>query len=401
MPIKGYGRPISRPPNLTGENGVLFRLAIKTLLSDRGKLIAGIIGVTFSVVLANIQGGLFLGLIHKASTLVDRGHADIWVGSHGMHNVDFPHDIPKRWIQRIRGIENVLQADPISVGFSEMLLPSGSFEGVTVVGVEPGNSLGRVWMESDNSSSVGFSDDLVEDEGVIVDECDSDRLENPQIGDFREIGGLRSRIIGKSRGVLSFLVTPYIFTTLERAIRYTGKNPQECSYFLVKVRKGADPQAVCEEIQRRLPYTEAYTADRYAAVSINFWMTRTGIGISFGAAALLGLLVGLAMVGQTLYAMVLDRINEFATLKALGASEWEIITILFSQAAGIAFLGISVGLILTWLMNAFYDSPRASIELPLSLVISTSSGVFIMCLLASAAPYLRVRTVDAHTVLQG
>ncbi len=382
---------------------MLFRLAIKTLLSDRGKLTAGVIGVTFSVVLANLQGGLFLGLIHKASTLVDRGHADIWVGSRGMHNVDFPHDVPIRWLQRIRGIKEVEQADSISVGFSEMLLPSGSFEGVTVVGVEPGDSLGRVWMEprSPTERATTFFDDLIEEEGVIVDECDSDRLENPQIGDFREIGGLRSRIIGKSRGILSFLVTPYIFTTLERANRYIGKDPQKCSYFLVRVREGIDPQFVCQEILRRLPYAEAYPADRYAAVSINFWMTRTGIGISFGAAALLGLLVGLAMVGQTLYAMVLDRINEFATLKALGASESEIMTILFGQAAGIAVFGISVGLIITWFVITFYDSPRASIEIPLSMVVSSSSGVFLMCILASAAPYLRVRTLDAHTVLQG
>jgi putative ABC transport system permease protein len=380
---------------------VLFRLAIKTLLSDRGKLVAGIIGVTFSVVLANIQGGLFLGLIHKASTLVDRGHADIWVGGRGMHNVDFPHDIPRRWIQRIRGIDDVLQADPVTVGFSEMLLPSGSFEGVTVVGVEPGNSLGRVWKGAGTLSPEPFFDDLIEEEGVIVDECDSDRLEDPQVGDFREIGGLRARVIGKSRGILSFLVTPYIFTTLERAVRYTGKDPQECSYFLVKVREGADPASVCAEIQRRLPYTEAYTSQQYADVSINFWMTRTGIGISFGAAALLGLLVGLAMVGQTLYAMVLDRVNEFATLKALGASEREIVTILLSQAAGIATMGISVGLALTWIVNTFYDSPRASIEIPISLAVSSSAGVFMMCILASAAPYLRVRSVDAHTVLQG
>ena len=379
---------------------MLFRLAIKTLLSDRGKLIAGIIGVTFSVVLANIQGGLFLGLIHKASILVDRGHADIWVGNRGMHNVDFPHDIPKRWIQRIRGIQGVLQADPISIGFSEMLLPSGSFEAVTVIGVEPGESLGRVWLDA-HDGSTPFVDDLVQDEGIIVDECDFDRLENPRLGEFRELGGLRARVIGKSRGILSFLVAPYIFTTIERAIRYTGKDPQNCSYFLVRLQKGADAQAVCEEIQRRLPYTQAFTAERYAAISINFWMTRTGIGISFGAAALLGLLVGLAMVGQTLYAMVLDRINEFATLKALGASELEIVTILLGQAAGIAVLGISIGLMLTWTVNTFYDSPRASIEIPLSLAIFSSSGVFIMCILASAAPYLRVRSVDPHTVLQG
>ena len=71
-------------------------LAIKTLLADRGKFAAALVGVVFSVVLVNIQGGLFLGLIHKAGMLVDNSQADIWVGHKHMHNVDFPRDIPRR-----------------------------------------------------------------------------------------------------------------------------------------------------------------------------------------------------------------------------------------------------------------------------------------------------------------
>ena len=124
---------------------MLIRLAIKTLASDRGKLIAGIIGVTISVVLANVQGGLFLGLIGKASILVDRGQADIWVGYKGMHNVDFPHDIPKRWLDRVRGIDGVERAIPLSIGFSDMTLPDGSFESVVVIGVERDEMMGRFW----------------------------------------------------------------------------------------------------------------------------------------------------------------------------------------------------------------------------------------------------------------
>ena len=40
---------------------------------------------------------------------------------------------------------------------------------------------------------------------------------------------------------------------------------------------------------------------------MEYWLTRTGIGISFGLAAFLGLLVGLAVVAQTLYASVTER----------------------------------------------------------------------------------------------
>ena len=51
--------------------------AIKTLLADPGKLTAALVGVVFSVVLVNVQGGLFLGLIRKAGVLVDNSQADI------------------------------------------------------------------------------------------------------------------------------------------------------------------------------------------------------------------------------------------------------------------------------------------------------------------------------------
>ena len=40
-----------------------------------------------------------------------------------------------------------------------------------------------------------------------------------------------------------------------------------------------------------------------------------------GLAALLGLLVGLAVVAKTSYASVAERISEFATLKAMGADD--------------------------------------------------------------------------------
>ena len=109
---------------------MLWNIAFKTLLSDRGKLLAGLIGVVFSIVLVNIQGGLFSGLMSKATLLVDRGNADIWVGNKGMHNVDFAHDIPERWVHRIRSIPGVEEAEPIRISFSEMMLPSGEYESV-------------------------------------------------------------------------------------------------------------------------------------------------------------------------------------------------------------------------------------------------------------------------------
>lgn len=375
---------------------MLWNIAFRTLLFDRGKLLAGLVGVIFSVVLVNIQGGLFFGLISKASLLVDRSNADIWVGHRGMHNVDFPHDLPARWIDRIRSVPGVREVEPIRIRFSEMSLPGGNFEGVMVVGITKGSSLGRAFEIVE-----GPADALDHVDAVIVDQCDDAKLHSPAIGELREIGGQRVRVSGKCYGVLSFLVTPYVFTTYDRAAELTESDPSTASYFLVNAETGADAAEICEEICRRLGDVTAKPAGDFATTSVNFWMTRTGIGLSFGAATLLGLLVGLVMVAQTLYAMVLDRISEFATLKAIGATEREIVVLLGAQSTLVALVGIAVGVFLTIGIREAFSTPRAAIEIPVPLYFASAALVFVICLAASALPYLRVRRVDPHSVLQG
>lgn len=375
---------------------MLWNIALRTLLHDRGKLLAGLVGVIFSVVLLNIQGGLFLGLMNKARLLVDRSQADIWVGHRGMENVDFPHSVPERWVHRIRSIPGVREAEPIRIGFSEMSLPNGNFEGVTVVGIHESSELGRAYEIVEGAQdAIGYAD------GVVVDQCDSEKLFDPRIGEIREIGGRRARVTGKCRGVLGFLVTPYVFTSYDRALDYAGGDPSMASYFLVSLEEGVEPRSVCEEIQNRLHNVTAVTSDQYGSLSVSFWMRRTGIGLSFGAATMLGLLVGLVMVAQTLYAMVLDRISEYATLKAIGSTEREIALLLVAQSSIVASIGIAIGLALTIIIGSALSTPRATIEIPAALYVGSAILVFVICLIASALPYLRVRRVDPHMILQG
>ena len=47
-------------PDWNGEITPMWQLAIKAMLGDRPKLLASLLGVTFSVVLVNLQAGLLL-----------------------------------------------------------------------------------------------------------------------------------------------------------------------------------------------------------------------------------------------------------------------------------------------------------------------------------------------------
>jgi len=373
----------------------MWPIAIKTLIADRGKLLTALVGVIFSIVLVNIQGGLYVGLIRRAGLLVDRGEADIWVGHRSMHNIDFPTDIPRRWIDRIRTIPGVRRAEPYLIGFVDMNLPSGAFENAAVIGVEEQNQLGGVW-----NLVEGEADGIRKPDGIIVDRCESEKLEHPALGDTREMNGQRARIVGFSQGIMGFLVTPYVFTAYDRAAEYLNKSPDVSSYYLVQLEPGCDAEAVCAAIRERVPDLDALPRDTYSALSIEFWSSRTGLGISFGAATLLGLFVGLVMVAQTLYALVLDRLGEFGTLKAIGATELQVFSVLFIQAFLMALVGSLIGLALVSGIQWIYHTPKTPIVVPLWVSMGSCALVLVICLVAAMLPYLRIRKLDPMMVLQ-
>jgi putative ABC transport system permease protein len=373
----------------------MWSLAIKTLVADRGKLLTALVGVVFSVVLVNVQGGLFFGLIRKASLLVDQGDADVWVGHKNMNNVDFPQDVPRRFVERIRSIDGVKRAEPYLVGHSVMTLPDGGFEYVLVVGCDPATLLGAATPRLGSRT-----DGLSRADGIIVDTFDAHKLGNPRLGDVREIGRRRARVVGFTQGILGFLVTPYVFTTIDRAAEFLNRESTVASYFLVQVDDTASAEEVCRRIQERLPDLEAYTRRQYAALTIGYWLQRTGLGISFGAATAMGLVVGLIIVGQTMYASVLDRLVEFGTLKAIGAQEWQVRAVILQQALSLAVVGSAAGLLCVLAVQGAFSTPRAPITIPWYVALASCLVVTAVCLAASLLPYLRVRAIDPAMVLQ-
>ncbi len=375
----------------------MWLLALKAMAGDRGKLLTSLLGVTFSVVLINLQGGLFLGFIRKASLLVDYGQADVWVGHQHMSNVDMGTFIPERWIHRLRGLEGVERAEPYVVMFGQATMPDGRFENVVVVGCEPGSLMGNAW-----SMARGDPRAIRDPDGVLVDVCDLSRLGNVRLGEVREINGHRAKVVGLTDGIVGFTTNPYVFTTIERARgKYAaGVPPKHCSYFLIKAKPGTDLSALCSRIRERVPELDAYDRRTYSWMCMYYWLTRTGIGISFGLAAVLGLLVGLAVVAQTLYAAVTERLKEFGTLKAMGGDDRCIGRFLATQALGTAALGAIIGLAVSLLLGRAISSPRAPVEFTWWVAAGSVVLTVLVCLLAAWLPYWRIRRIDPASVLR-
>lgn len=374
----------------------MLSFAFKTLLADRRKMLLAVVGVVFSLVLVNIQGGMFIGMIRKSTLLIDFGKADIWIGHRGVKNADITADIPISWLQRIQSVPGVKRAEPYVVAGGLVELEDGDFDSVMIVGSESASTLGHPW-----SFAEGGTEYLRIPNAITIDQLDASRLGNPKIGDVLEINDQRARVVAKTDGIVGFITTPYVFTNIDSARRYGKVNQNRCSYYLVSTDGNVDQQLVVDEIRKRLPDADVYTAEDFSWETRMYWILRTGLGMSFGSSTLLGVFVGLVMVAQSLYALVLDHLESFGALKAIGADDRQIGWILIGQGLTIAGIGCVVGQLVTGLLWLMLSSPRLPIAItPSVLLISTTLSTTI-CLVSALIPLGRIRRVDPVTVLQG
>ncbi len=374
----------------------MTRFAIKTLLADKGKLLIALTGVAFSLLLVNVQGGLFLGLMDKASVLIDHCPADIWVAHRNTENVDLAHDIPETWLNRIRGLQEVAQAEPYVVGKGIATLADGGFEDVWIIGSDPKSMMGSGW-----SFLEGTVDDLRRPYCISYDTVDDRKLGAPAVGDIIEINRRRATVVARTSGIQGFMTTPYLFAEINTAREYSRIPAGFCSFFLVRARPGSDHAQLAATIQGLLPETDVHTAAEFRQLSKDYWLQRTGIGVSFGAATLLGLLVGLVMVAQSLYALVLDHLMEFATLKAIGAGSGTLLGVVLLQAVSIAMAGSIVGVAVTLVIAKYGSTPLAPILIPQALLFGGIGVVFTLSVGAALLPLRRLRAIDTAIVLQG
>ncbi|MEM8715822.1 MAG: ABC transporter permease, partial [Cyanobacteria bacterium P01_G01_bin.4] len=90
----------------------------------------------------------------------------------------------------------------------------------------------------------------------------------------------------------------------------------------------------------------AFSKSEMIARTRHYWSVLTGVGFILGMGAVVGVIVGVAIVGQILYSSVSDRLQDYGTLKAMGADDRMLYGIILRQAVLMAVLGYAPGMAL-------------------------------------------------------
>ena len=373
-------------------------LARRNLFHDRIRFLVTLTGIVFALVLIIIQFGLFLGFTTTTSNNIDHSNADIWIVFHGVGYFDTGRMFSERKFYEVLSVPGVRQAEKYIQNFAYWKKPDGGVENVQVIGFHPGSGLGEPWNVVEGSVLAVKLED-----GVIVDELYKEKLGVSKIGDRVEIGDHRARVVGFTRGIRSFTTSPFVYTSFKNALNYTRPEAREdqLAYILVTVAPGVRSREVLESLRARLTDVDIYTREEFSRRTRFYWMFTTGAGLAVLTAALMGLVVGVAVVAQTIYAATMDHIREYGTLKAMGATNGYLYRVLIEQAVWSAVLGYAFAMFAAHFIVQASEKGGALILMPPAMKIAMLVLAVFMCIAAALVSINKVTRLDPAMVFRG
>jgi len=365
-------------------------IARRNLLAEKTRLLISIGGVAFSVMLILILWGLYQGFNLVATAYIVSTPADIWVSQEGTS--DMFHGIsllPTTDRNKIRSMSGVSYAHRLV--------------GRQVSAEVKGRDLHVYLMGYDTKNDVGGPIRMVEgspqpEEGQIIVDKVFARNNGLKMGDTLTILDEDLQIVGISEKG-NVMLYQYAFISMDQAIRLLGMSGLS-NFYLVGLENGADSQEVSQRIRDKIAGAEAWTKSEW--MDGNRKMIEDTFLPVIMVLLVIGFMVGVAVIGLTIYTATVEQSREYGVLKAIGATNWKLYGIVFEQSILSGLLGFILGGVLALAINQVAEdiAPIFVTDLGLRDLFGVLIVSMVMSLVASYVPVRRVISIDPAMVFR-
>lgn len=364
----------------------ILKLAYKLLVGDGAKFAALLIGITFAVFLIIQMSAIFAGVLNRASATVLNVGASIWVMDPAVDTVANTINMPDYVLASVRSIPGVKYAVPLYSGGALVKFPNGRYQPVNVLGLDDTSLLGRPQLLK------GDINDIFAESGfLLVKDSEYYKFDNAAMGATFELNDFRGVITGIAKVPTSSLFgTPTLYTTFSRAATYIPNPRFTTSYILVEPKSLSDIAVIKKQVAA-FGYL-ALTKEEFIQKISDFYKYKTGLGTNMLLMTIISFIVGLSISGQTFYTFILENLEKFGALKAMGARNHELVGMILFQASfsALTAYGLGIGLATMLIVLAKMRLPEyASI-----VTFGNLSMAFVMVvIIAAISSYFGVRRV--------
>lgn len=374
----------------------MIRVGARMLIDEPLKSLGSLIGVVVSVFLMTQQMSLLTGIRARVSSFADLNDVDVWVASAATESIDATGSLPERAVSEAAGTRGVAWAAPVVQGTGSVTRVDGVREQVRVFGVEPPLYAGLPRILAKGSDAA-----MLRGPGrIFLNWQDRVSFGFPEPGAAIEINGQRAIVAGFLEGIDPHSPYYYMFANIDDARAFTDFPQTRVTFVAVGVFQGETPEGVRDRLRLRMPDVMAFTKKELHDMELRYFEKRSPVGVVFGMGTLLAALIGAGIVGVTMYSSVMDRLREFGTLKAIGASREDLFQILGAQAFLFSVAGYPLGL-LAFVVVRFLAGPSVTMPAPAWLLASVALATLAVCAGASAMAIGRVLRVEPAIVFRG
>lgn len=359
-------------------------IALRNLLAEKTRLVLSILGVAVGVLLMLIMTGLFVGTTRQVTTYIDHSRNAVWVMQPGVSQMFKAVSwLPADTRADLLALPEVQSADPI-LGLPSDFVHNGTHTAYFVVGYDPATGVGGPWSLSQGRA--------VEAPGEAVLDRILAGKNGIGLGDRVQIIDEDFTVVGLSNQTAA-ATNYYTFVSLPDAARLLRAG-NRLSYFLVQPRAGISDEDLRTAIERAVPGVDAFTSTEFAENSRDIIVTMIGRPLKTMIA--IATLVGIALVGLTVWALTAEQMADFGVLRALGVGPNQLWRSVLGQAGIIAALGYLVGASIAYGAQLLLGDRMGDVTIAITptMLAVVAAGAAAMAALGCLLPGHRISRID-------
>lgn len=364
-------------------------LAFRNFLQERGRLVISVIGVAFSVVLILIMLGIENGVTQQFTRVVDRNPTNVFVAAKGIQ--DFFHGVslfPANTLDQFRAEPGVKDVVP-AISQRALIEKDGKHLDLVVFGFDPAKPQGAPWEVRGGPSTPANGEALVSDTLV--------RKLGKKVGDDISFSNRTFKITGLVPDGSS-LGTHYVWLNLD-TVKTLLTVPNTVSFGYIVLNNPGTASQTADTWQTK--YSNLTVVDKPTFLKNNRETIEESFLPIIRAIVVIALLIGIAVIGLTIYTATIDKAREYGILKAIGVSNRQLYSVVLTQAVFVTIvgglLGTGISLLLAAGLQRWINVPPQISDGNLIAIAALAIG---MAIIASFIPVRRLTHIDPAEVFK-
>jgi putative ABC transport system permease protein len=371
------------------------------LFHKKVRLLVALIAIAFADIMIFTMLGFKMSMFGGATNLHKQLWGDLFLVSNRAEYLADGQTFSRRHLYQAEAIDGVASASPLYFSFGNWVNPwNNKITSVGVIAFDPVRPVINLPEVNQQLEQIKLPNTVL-----------FDRLSHPNLGSVpesfarektitTEISGRRISVAGIFTLGSTIFIDGHIITSDWNYLRLFGSDSiDNLSLGILTLEPDADLETVKINIQARLPSDiEVMTHQELIESEEDYWADVPG-GILFNFGVVMGFIIGVVIVYEVLYADVNDHLSEYATLKAMGYSDMNLLRVVFQEGIILAVLGFIPGFTGS---IGIYALLGHLTRIPLPMRVGVASQVFIItvliCLISAAIAIRKLQSADPADV---